>query len=607
VTISSQNPPFCDSLLRFEIQKLEVPVLSDGRLTCSDTVYQPALPFSWPLSEFTLVWIDENGSVLGSGWPFSFTETGVYRLVLQDQLSQCVLETALFEVVADTLPPDIVLVFPQGDDVTCRDSVLTIQTTVEDRVQLEWLWDNQRWTGNSIAVNKSGNLSLFILDTINGCRDSLVVEISEDTAEPQLQWTGVGELTCLQDSVEWSVVSADPSPAISWSWEGPSGSGSGSGNGSVWLHEAGEYRWIATDTENGCTAQGSFMITDGRESPDLSLDVTDRLTCLQDSVLMALSIRNGGASSGWIWETPGGDRVQGNPFQAFYAREEGIYRVTVTNEENGCTAILEVMVEADLQEPDLSRLLLVQPACAGDRGRIVPAVANFPEGSLAFRLNGQHGGRDILENLSPGSYQFDVTGPNGCRSDTLLLVTEPANWFISMDSVLDIRLGDSVLLAPETDLPDALRQQVVWEPADFLRCATCWQTYAFPPADQLYRLTLTDTAGCEKQVQVRIRVSAGGVVFVPDAFTPNGDGINDVFTIFSDGQALLIRNLAIFDRWGSQVFGAKDLPADSRSGWDGNILGTKAAQGVYLYKVEVLLRSGEVMILAGDLQLLSGR
>jgi gliding motility-associated-like protein len=607
VTISSLVPPFCDSIVRFEIQKLEVPALSDGRITCRDSVYQPALSFSRPLSEFTLIWLNESGAVLGSGFPFSISVAGVYRLVLQDQLSPCVLETTSFEVVVDTLPPDVALSFPQGEVITCRDSVLTIQATMEDQVQLEWLWDNQRWTGDSIVVTKPGSLTLFSLDTNNGCGDSLVLEISEDTAGPQLQWTGVEELTCLRDSVEWSVTSQDAEPATSWSWEGPSGSGSGSGSGSFWLHEAGEYRWVATDSENGCTAQGSFMLTDRRDPPEVSVVVSDRLTCLLDSVRIDLSFQNGGAAPRWTWETPGGDRLEGSAVRDFYASEEGIYRVTVTNIDNGCTAELEVMVEADRQVPDLSRLVLVQPACAGGWGSVVPSVGNFPEDSLVLRLNGQNVEGAVLDKLSPGSYFFAVTGPNGCRSDTLLLVAEPPEWFIRMDSVLDIRLGDSVLLAPDTDLPDALLQKVLWEPADFLRCPACRETYAYPPADQLYELTVIDSFGCEKQVRVRIRVEAGGVVFVPDAFTPNGDGINDVFTVFSDGQALLIRYMAIFDRWGSQVFEAKELSLDGRSGWDGSIQGKLATQGVFLYRVEVLLRSGKLMVLAGEVQVLSGR
>jgi len=93
--------------------------------------------------------------------------------------------------------------------------------------------------------------------------------------------------------------------------------------------------------------------------------------------------------------------------------------------------------------------------------------------------------------------------------------------------------------------------------------------------------------------------------FIPDIFSPNGDGANDVFYIQSNSQITEVNALRIFDRWGNMVFEQLHfMPNDPRHGWDGTFSGKQLNPGVYLYWSELETTSGQVMTMGGDVTLI---
>lgn len=97
----------------------------------------------------------------------------------------------------------------------------------------------------------------------------------------------------------------------------------------------------------------------------------------------------------------------------------------------------------------------------------------------------------------------------------------------------------------------------------------------------------------------------GSDVYAPNAFSPNGDGINDAFTLFGNEKIEAIENLTIFDRWGGMVFYAEGIaPNDLSKGWTGEWRGKQANQGVYTWMATVKLADGTNKLLAGDVTLL---
>jgi len=117
-----------------------------------------------------------------------------------------------------------------------------------------------------------------------------------------------------------------------------------------------------------------------------------------------------------------------------------------------------------------------------------------------------------------------------------------------------------------------------------------------------YTLRLRDEAGCETDTLVTI-AQTGCPVFIPNAFSPNNDGRNDLFRVYPHpdfkGAFSLFR---IFNRWGALIYEDQNFDPNT-SGWDGRFKGKKLDQGVYIYFIKVEYENGETAIFKGDLHI----
>ena len=103
-----------------------------------------------------------------------------------------------------------------------------------------------------------------------------------------------------------------------------------------------------------------------------------------------------------------------------------------------------------------------------------------------------------------------------------------------------------------------------------------------------------------------VRVNKEVNVYIPDAFSPNQDGINDELIVFANNQQIKrILNFMVFNRWGNQVFAKEDFyPNDPKFGWDGIFDGKIAPTGIYPYKAQAELIDGTILTLSGQVTLL---
>lgn len=150
-----------------------------------------------------------------------------------------------------------------------------------------------------------------------------------------------------------------------------------------------------------------------------------------------------------------------------------------------------------------------------------------------------------------------------------------------------IKIGASVLL--KTQVTGANPFSLQWTPAESLSCADCPDPLASPLDTLTYFLSVTDANGCTGSGSVTLRVQEICRVQVPSAFTPNGDGANDVFRPICDPCVKTVLQWRIFNRWGQNVFSQFNFPpADPSFGWDGRDQEGKAqASDVYIWTLEV--------------------
>jgi gliding motility-associated-like protein len=123
---------------------------------------------------------------------------------------------------------------------------------------------------------------------------------------------------------------------------------------------------------------------------------------------------------------------------------------------------------------------------------------------------------------------------------------------------------------------------------------------ATPKENTTYVVIAFDSIGCKNIDTVHIEVDAPDDVFIPSAFTPNGDGLNDIFRMARSSNYTLVE-MNVYDRWGKQVC---HMTANDRLGWDGTVNGMPEAMGTYYYLFVVTDQYGAEKVLKGDVTLI---
>lgn len=231
------------------------------------------------------------------------------------------------------------------------------------------------------------------------------------------------------------------------------------------------------------------------------------------------------------------------------------------------------------------------------RGEIFLLSANA--GFAAYHWNtGEES--QAIEVSDYGTYSLTASYVCGTLNDTIHF-SEPPPLSVVLPGDTLIRLGEEISIPAA--VASSASSSLQWEPPTGLDCTDCPTPFARPLASTLYTLTVEDPFGCRASDGIFIGVENLQRVFVPTAFSPNGDGANDLFAIFGGPEVEALLSLKIFDRWGEMVFSKENLPPDGSEGWDGDFKGKAMAPGVFVYLAKVKFLDGSKAILSGEVML----
>jgi gliding motility-associated-like protein len=184
------------------------------------------------------------------------------------------------------------------------------------------------------------------------------------------------------------------------------------------------------------------------------------------------------------------------------------------------------------------------------------------------------------------TYTVAATGENQCFSDTasIKIIVKPV-------PSVDAGPGAEILAGATYQLQATASNDVVkwdWSPAKYLSCLNCATPKATPLEPMNYTVTVSNAQGCTASDTVSVKLFCSeSRINIPNAFTPNNDGINDQFFIKGQGITTL-NHLRIYNSWGTLVFERTNLKIDDKSAaWDGKYKGEPVPMGVYVYFVEM--------------------
>ncbi|MFK7771453.1 MAG: gliding motility-associated C-terminal domain-containing protein [Saprospiraceae bacterium] len=460
-----------------------------------------------------------------------------------------------------------------------------------------WINTESGVTGNGTITGNIGSTTIINLGKGNYniiITDTYVSQIiSVDIIEPlplQIETISNQEVTC-QGDCNGSVVlnTLGGTGPFSYSWSG----------GVAPVADPtdlcpGDYIITVTDA-NDCTATFNLTIDDPVPF-SVIIEEVESISCggEADGGLSAVASGGTGTAFQYLWSDTNTGNFNSNLVS-------GAYEVTVTDGV-GCTAVATY----DLAEPTpiTFDLAITDVNCWNglSSGNIIVENVIGGTGPYVYAI-GQNGFNSIpsFNQLTSGSYQVYVQDANGCEGNEVGIVNLPDQFEVNLGDDYEINLGESIELEVLVNSNNAL---IEWNVDS---CQNCPVLDLMPLNTTGYQVNVLDTiTGCSDSDVVWVYVSKERKVFIPNAFSPDENGLNDYATIFADDASVRsIPSFRIFNRWGDLVFERENMiPNVETEGWDGYFNNKKMQNGVYIYIAEIEFIDGETEIFKGDITLM---
>jgi len=279
------------------------------------------------------------------------------------------------------------------------------------------------------------------------------------------------------------------------------------------------------------------------------------------------------------------------------------YVVTVTSVESGC--IDKDTMNITVFQPIDVTVSPNQTICEGQSVNLqAQGSAVQYNWSPGLGLNRTNISNPVASPKRTTTYQVIGFDGHQCFTDTgLVKVVVNPNPKVDVGPDVIKATGSTYTFSPVTQNGPIVSWQ--WTPATDLSCADCNTPVATIKKNRTYQVKVTNEFGCVGIDSMNIKpFCESAQVFIPNAFTPDGDGLNDVLMVRGKGIAL-VRSFRIFSRWGELVFEKTNFqPNDPAFGWDGKIRGITGPAEVYVYMVDVVCDNDLVNSYKGNVTLL---
>ncbi len=533
---------------------------------------------------------------------YTYTDSGSYlpRVIVQD-VTGCQVPIIGIDTikVAKAFPK-----FGASEQLFCdrADVQFTDSSLSNDRIT-GWLWDfgdgtssTQKDPQHTYTTSGSYNVTLTITTEL-GCTESItqpsfiqivtspVTDIVSDTAACQLS------------TISFSGVVVQPdTSALTWFWNFANGQTSNLQNPPVQTFTgAGNYlvQMFVTNS-SGCIDTVSRNVTIHPLPPtDAGPDTT---ICLGQSAQL-----NATGASNYQWLPPATNLSCTNCAQPSASPTINTTYLVSGTSTFGCETIDSVRVQ--VVQPTTVTAPQDDSLCVGQAVQLFATGTQVYSWSPADGLNNTSISSPVARPTTTTTYVVTGSDTRSCfvTSDSVTITVFPIPT-VNAGPDVTIASGGSVPLFANPS-PDVLT--ILWTPATGLTCTSCPNPVATPKISTTYSVTVTNEGGCLSSDEVSVFVvCTKGNLYLPNTFSPNGDGQNEVF--YPRGRGIsIIKGLRIFNRWGQLLFEKHNFDAnDISSGWNGTFKDAVLPPDVYVYMIDVLCENNTVLTLKGDITLI---
>lgn len=542
-----------------------------------------------------------QGQIIGNADQATITAgaKGQYQLIVN--ANGCADTTS---VVLDdfTNQPKAIITADPTDVLDCSIDQVILSGVVEGSSNANIIWfsgGNVYATGSIVPVDNPGTYVFVVLDTLSFCSDTATITIDENQAYPPLFVNPPAKITCANPQI--TISGGSPFIGVGFRWAVISGTDTTiiSNTSSVTVTQAGTYYLIGYDPTNTCTNIESVTVDADKTPPIADAGAPFLIDCFGETLPLSGSA-SGGINLAIIWTTANGNILSGAQTVMPTITLPGTYTIKVTNTDNGCTAIDDVVIPPDAPVANLN---VIQPPCHNNKGTIEVLSVLGGAPPVQYSLNGQpFTTQQKFTNLGDGVYNLLVKDAQGCTTTAEATIVVPPIFEITVTPETLIKLGESYLIEVEVSAPQSQVSTVQWTPSEGLSCDTCLTTLATPFNVTKYEVRAVNQSGCEDRASVLIRVDTRLDVYAPNIISPDGPAPNNMFTIYTNPEInMKIKSLQVYSRWGELVFNNANFdPNNPELGWDGSFDGKPLNPAVFVWKAVMIGPDSKEFLLSGD-------
>lgn len=452
-----------------------------------------------------------------------------------------------------------------------------------------YLWDFGDGTTStekapSHTFATSGTYTVRLIASMpNGCKTA-------DTAVATVKVLGNGTQSSSQISCSGEMVQIGNTPQLGCSYHWTSGHVSDSTIANPYVDEAGTYILHITSDNNACEETDTFNVSFTRLIDTL---IVHSPTCPggHDGYVEAVPSDSASGTITYIWD---GTSTHDSILSGLSA-DGRIHRLVVRDEkcDEETTFTLSDPPSPIIEKESTSNIC---HDCEGS----VSINAHDSLGRTYTYLWNDGSNNPERESLCQGTYIVTIQDDAGCQvNDTTTITLQHSFDNVSVwadDTTLFIGESTQIHVTP---IPQG---QYSWQPITGLDNPFSSDPTSTPESDITYCVTLRDTIGCTMTDSVHIHctdVRCGtSTLFIPNAFTPNSDGLNDELCF--RGEYITSFHIAIFTRWGEMVYESDDI----NNCWDGRFKDNWCLPGVYVYTCRIRCEGNQESLLKGDVTLI---
>ena len=584
-------------------------------LTCLDTILVLSGNGSSEGGSYNYTWTTDFGNILFDENTLtpSVDELGNYEIEVINNNNQCT-STDIVQVFEDITPPVIDINAIGGLVLNCDNNTVVLDASSSlplGNVTYEWNTPNGNiLSGNSVAnpeINLAGEYYLTLTSNLNGCIATEMVAITDDFEAPIVNILSADILTCVDTVMTLSGQGSSQGNNIEYTWTTATGNITSITNEIECIINApGTYVLTVLNTENGCASSDSILVLENINAPNADAGGAYEFDCIQDELTLQATASQGNEFT-YQWSTFDGNIVTGINTLQPTVNAFGTYILTVTNNTNGCTTISSAIVTEDLDTPQGIEVDFTLPLCYGDANGGM-TITNVIGGEPPYQYAIDNQSFSLINNfsmLAAGSYLISIKDDSGCEYEELINLPQPDQVFVDLGEDQFLELGESTILEAVTNISPFELDTAIWtQSSGTLDCENCLEHDITPLNTSGYTVFLTNENGCSTTDTVIVYVNNKRRIYIPNAFTPDGDGINDKLLIYGGVGVEEVEKFQIFSRWGELVFEENNFqPNDETRGWNGVFNGKKMNTGVFIFYAKIKYINGETEVIKGDILL----